>query len=83
MMLEPKQSADMGRLIETLSKFPDGELSIQHNPSSPVAWTAYLVDMENLFSPDSTNYAATGETFAEALAKLSKLVYEEQLKTKG
>lgn len=85
-MLGNKESADMGRLFEQLSRIPSSQLLIEHDSSIPVAWTISLVDVdENNSEPPYNSHilAATGTTYQEALAKLSKLVYEESLKTKG
>lgn len=80
MMLPNKTSADMGTIVDYLNKQPTAKLEIEHNAHLKPRWSAHLY---NPIDFTSKSFNVLGESFDEALAKLSKLVYEEQLKTKG
>jgi hypothetical protein len=79
MMLPEKESADVGRLLERLKKLNEGEITFKYMAAVAEPWSVWLVDTEDMLSEAGLSLAATGTTFSEALAKLSKLVYEESL----
>lgn len=67
-------NSHMERIQEYVQSFDEGQFAFVKEVDS--SWTAIITDTEPVFEVNASS-------FSEALAEMSKLVYEEQLKTKG